>query len=126
MEQDESAPGRPRGRKPPPEAYRSATWIALILALWVSVLVLAFLRRVTPGDWPGWKVLLPLSAAGAWLGAWAWWKKRFWLAAPGFLFATVAPWGFVIFGPIIALCLSIASFVLAIRERTAARAQIEK
>ena len=72
-------------------------------------------------EWPIALVVLT-ALAGAWVGAWAWWRSRWALAAAGTFLSLGVPWGYflLVWWPVV-LTLSTAAFVNA-RRRRAGRA----
>jgi hypothetical protein len=86
--------------------------LAVIQALAVTWLVFASVTDLGPNDWQGWAVIEPLTVLAAWLTAFAWWRRLRVLAVPAALLTLLAPWGFIYFGPMLAVGLAIAGVFL--------------
>lgn len=63
-------------------------------------------------DWEGWPVLSIAVLVAAGLSVVAWLLRLRWLAVPTSLLTLFAPWGFIYYGPILAVGLAIAGVFL--------------
>lgn len=121
----ERRPTRSRVRGPMSGADRVAGCFAVANAAAGSVMTIYV--TVDGIDWAEWPILLVILAAlgGAWIGAWAWWRARWGLAAVGIFLSIALPWGYFIelWAPIV-LTLVVMALVNA-RRRRVGRAAVQ-
>lgn len=63
-------------------------------------------------DWEGWPILSALVLIAAPANVFAWYVRLRWVAVPASLLGLFAPWGFIYFGPILAVGLGIGAVFL--------------
>jgi hypothetical protein len=86
-----------------------------------SITIYGTVDGIDPAEWPILLMIL-IALGGAWIGAWAWWRTRWGLAAVGLFFSLALPWGYFIelWAPIV-LPLAIMALVNARRARVGRR-----
>lgn len=99
-----------------------ADLIGLVLAVALAGTTTAMTVWFATLGWTPWLVLEAVVTMAAWVGAWAWWHRRWALALIVLPLTFLAPWGFFIelSGPVTLLLLCAAGLSLR-RERRARR-----
>lgn len=86
--------------------------LATLQATTATFLAAAFLEDISPADWYWWQVIQPMVVVAALANVYAWARRIRGLAVPASLLTLLAPWGFIYYGPILAVGLAIGAVFL--------------